>query len=399
MRSRSPLIIIGVVILLLAAVAGLFWVNYQYSANERGGNDFAVYWNSARTVLFDGATPYGELASLRSQFTIYGIADKQDAPPFKLDLPFHIETLLLPLALFKEFQIARAFWMTLLEVALVVTVFLMLRVLRWIPDNVVGGSIIIFSIFIVYGLWAIIQGNAIILIGLFISGALLALRDEHDEVAGILLGLATFKFLSTGFFLIFILLWALFRGRKRIFLPFIMTFLILLLVSFFFYPNWFTPYARAIFANLKYGNWLSPAVIFQQEFPFIGERLGWAVSILFGVILLVEWWLVRRKEFSRMIWTGALTLSITPLLGIPTYPQNYIVLIIPLVVSLSIVSDRWKASQIYLIPGLLFVLFLVFWGITIFSTDAKTALFFPFPLLVVILLYWVRWWVVSGPRG
>ena len=390
--------VIGVVILLLVTMAALFWVNYQYSMGEGGGVNLAVYWNSARTVLFEGATPYGELASLRSQFSIFGVANTPDLPPLKLDLPFHVETLLLPLGLIRDFQMAQAVWMTILEISLVVSVFLCLRFLKWTPSPFIGGIIIIFTLFFVHGLWAIILGNAIILAGLLLSGVFLALREEQDELAGILLALATFKFLSVGFLLAFILLWAGFRGRKRVFLPFAMTFFILILVSFFFYPNWFISYARAIFANLKYGGWLSPAAILQQELPFIGEKLGWMISLLAAIILLVEWWLAKRKEFSRMVWTAALTLVITPLLGIPTYPENYVIQIISLFICLFFIADRWKSTQAYIITGVLVALFVSLWVISVNASDVNTALFFPLPISIIAMLYWIRWWVVSRQR-
>lgn len=383
--------------LTLAAVSGLFWVNYHFLSREGGGGDFAIYWNSGRTVLYDNATPYGELASSRSQNTIFGIAERAGDPPSRLDLPFHIEVFLLPFSFIHSFQLAGAIWMTLLEISIVITVFFCFRFLRWEPDPLIGAAIILFSILSVHGLWATILGNAVIISGLLIAGVFLALREDHDELAGILLALATYKFFTVGFVLIFLLIWAASRRRTRIFLPFAMTFIILIAVSFFFFPNWFLPYARAIFANLKYGDWLSPAKIFQDELPFIGEKLGWLLSGFFAMVLLVEWWLAIKNGYPRMLWTAALTLAVTPLLGLPTYPQNYAVLIIPLIVAFSVMSNRWPSSRIALVDGLLVFLFVGLWAITIFATDLRTALFFPLPIFVLVLLYWIRWWVVSHP--
>jgi hypothetical protein len=227
---------------------------------------------------------------------------------------------------------------------------------------------------------------------------ILALREEQDELAGILLALSTFKFLTIGLFLIFILLWALMNRRKRLFIPFVMTLGILMVLSFFFFSNWFLPYARAIFTNLKFGDWLTPAKLFKDELPNFGEKLGWIFSGLFVIVLFVEWWLAAKKDFVRMLWTAALTLAITPLLGLPTYPQNYIVLIIPLIITLSIISYRWRSSDKIVVNGLMIILFVGIWGIAIYSSNAKSALFFPLPVSVICLLYWIRWWAVSRPR-
>jgi len=397
LNKQPSFVYFAIAALSLAALSGWYWVNYQFFTSEGGGSDFAVYWNSGRTVLYDNATPYGELASSRSQNTTFGTAGRVGDPPSLLDLPFHIEVFVLPFALIHSFKIAGAIWMTLLEIFIVITVFISLRFLRWKPTPLIGSAIILFSIFSVHGLWAVISGNAIIISGLLISGVLLALREDHDELAGVLLALVTFKFFTVGFVMFFIIIWAGYQRKRRLFLPFAMTLIILIAVSFFFFPNWFLPYARAIFANLRYGDWLSPAKIFQEELPDLGEKLGWLFSSFFAIVLLVEWWLAVKKDYPRMLWTAALTLAITPLLGLPTYPQNYAVLIIPLIVALSVMSNRWSASRTIILIGLLVFLFVALWGIAIFAVDVKTALFFPLPAFAILLLYWIRWWAVSKP--
>ena len=397
MNKQPTVVYFAIVALTLAAVGGWYWANYHFVSHEGGGSDFAVYWNSGRTVLYDNATPYGQLASSRSQNTIFGIAGRVGNPPTLLDIPFHIEVFVLPFAFIQNFKVASAIWMTLLEIFIVITVFICLRFLRWIPNPLIGSAIILFSIFSVYGLWAVISGNAVIISGLLIAGVLLALREDLDELAGILLALATFKFFTVGFVMFFIIIWAAFRRRKRLILPFAMTLVILIAVSFFFFPTWFLPYARAVFANLKFGEWLSPAKIFQDELPFIGEKLGWILSGFFAIVLLTEWWLAMKKDYPRILWTAALTLAITPLLGLPTYPQNYAVLIIPLIIALSVMSNRWSSSKTIIIDGILVFLFAGLWAIAIFADDAKSALFFPMPLFIILMLYWIRWWAVSQP--
>jgi hypothetical protein len=396
--NRQPSIVNPIIIILaIAAVGGMFWANHQYLSKEEGGNDFVVYWNSGRTVLFENATPYGELASLRSQGMIFGLSGRAGDPPLMLDLPFQAEIFILPFALIADFNSAGALWMALLEVAIVVTVFMTWRFLRWKPSPLLGAAIILFSIFFVHGLWAVILGNAVILSGLIVAGVMLALHEDYDELAGILLALGIFKLMSIGFLLIYIFIWVAFGRRNRMLVPFGMTLLILVAISFFFFPNWFLPYARAIYANLHYGDWLTPSKIFQEALPFVGEKLGWVLSGLSAAVLLTEWWLARRGDFSRMVWTASLTLAMTPLLGLPTYPQNYVILTLPLIAAFSVMSKRWRASGNYIILILLAFLFFGLWAVAHFASDVKSALFFPMPVVVLVMLYWIRWWAISRP--
>jgi hypothetical protein len=399
LRRQQSFNFIAITILSISVLGGLFWANLRFTRIENGGNDLAIYWTSARTLLYDDATPYGELASLKSQYLIYGLAGRKGDPPSRLDLPFHIETYILPLGIISDYQTARAVWMTFLEISLVVSVFISLRSVRWIPNPVVGAGLFLFAIFTVYGLWVLILGNAVVVSVLLLAGALLALRENHDELTGILLALATFKFLTVGFFLIFILFWAMFQRRWRIFFPFIMTLVILIAVSFFFFSNWFLPYLRAVFTNLKFGGWLTPGIIFKDALPFVGEKLGWVLSGLMVIVLLLEWWLARKMEFHRMIWAASLTIAITPLLGLPAYPQNYIVLLIPLILCFSVISDRWDNSGSMMIVGILVFLFVGLWLIAIYALNKTAALFFPLPVFVICLLYWVRWWAIVAPRS
>jgi hypothetical protein len=319
-------------------------------------------------------------------------------PPSRLDLPLHIETLILPFGLISNFQMARAIWMSVLEIALMVSIFICLRTFRWSPNPIVGAEIIFFALCSVYGLWALILGNAIILAGLLIAAALLALRDKQEELAGILLALTTFKFMTVGFFLIFILLWAAVQRRWRIFIPFIMTVLIMVLISFFFIPNWFVPYVQAIVVNLKYGGWLTPSLVFKDRFPYVGERLGWVMSGFLAIVLMVEWWLARKKEFQPMAWTAALTLAVTPLLGLPAYPQNHILLIIPLIFVFSIIASRWTDSSSLIISGIIIFLFVLLWIPVLLPMNKATVLYFPLPVFTIVLLYWIRWWATISPH-
>ena len=213
-----------------------------------------------------------------------------------------------------------------------------------------------------------------------------------------MLALATFKFMSIGLLLVYILIWAAFQRRKRVFVPFIMTLVILVALSFFFFPNWFVPYFRAIYANLNFGGWLSPSVIFQGSLPYLGDKLGWLLSGAMAVVLVVEWWLSLKKEIHLMTWTAALTLAFTPFIGFPTFPQNFIILIFSLIMGLSVISKRWPSSSNLIIVGLLLFIFIGSWAIAVMMIDNNQVLYFSFPAFIIFLLYWIRWWAISHTR-
>jgi hypothetical protein len=101
----------------------------------------------------------------------------------------------------------------------------------------------------------------------------------------------------------------------------------------------------------------------------------------------------------------SLTLAVTPLLGIPVIPQDYVLLFFPLILFLSILAERWPRLGRWGVAGfMLSVVFVGFWLITasLFVTGASTAvagvLALVFPVFLMLGLYWMRWWAVRPPR-
>jgi hypothetical protein len=69
---RHSLLLVVLVILVLAVIAGVTWANYHFSASNPGGNDFLARWNGARFWVIDGISPYDDRVGLSAQEMIYG---------------------------------------------------------------------------------------------------------------------------------------------------------------------------------------------------------------------------------------------------------------------------------------------------------------------------------------
>ena len=184
-----------------------------------------------------------------------------------------------------------------------------------------------------------------------------------------------------------------------------MTLASLLAISFFIISKWFMPFIGGLISHINHTTTLTPGGIFASWWPAVGPRLGWALTGLLLVILFIEWSVVRRKEFRHVLWTASLTLAITPLMGVPIIPQDYVVLFFPLVLLLSILNERWSRPGRWGVAGI--VLFVLFFGFWVFNAglfhDGASAtqnnfLVLAFPISLVIGLYWMRWWAVRPPR-
>jgi hypothetical protein len=267
--------------------------------------------------------------------------------------------------------------------------------------------IILFPLLWVYGIISLVSGSAAGFIALALAGFLLAIRSEVDELAGGLLVLLVSAPRLCGVLAFFIFLWIMARRRWRILWGFLMGLAVLLALSFLFLPDWFLPFLRGLIQHFTYNPGLSTIIIFTSWSPVVGLRLGWVLAVGLLVVLFFEWRNVFHKDFRVLLWTACLTLSITPLLGIPMDSKDYPFLFIPLILFLAILADRKPWLKRWGMMAILLVVFLAgpwFLTASLARTNAYTALntilFLLLPVLLVVGLAWMHWWFVHPmPSG
>jgi hypothetical protein len=392
----SAILIIGVLVLIT-------WANYNFVQQNPGGNDFLVHWVGTRALFVDGLSPYSDTVAERIQTLAYGRPALPGEHELRVAYPMYSALVFLPFALIRDYELARALWMTVLEAALIGLAFLSLKLTRWKMGMWLIPFFLIFSIFWYHSLRPLINGNAVILVALALVAAFAALRNGRDELAGGLLAFSTIKPHLAILPIIFILIWTISYRRWRT-LGWVLISLVLLSISAaLFVPDWPLQNLREILAYSSYNPPGTPGAAFETWLPATGRQLGWALNAFMGLILLVEWVFVRRKEFRWFLWTGSLTLVISQWIGIQTDPGNFILLLFPVVLVFSMWVERWGRAGSVLTSITMFLLFIVPWGIflqTVMYGDQPLQhpiMFFPLPLFLLITLYWVRWWAIK-PR-
>jgi hypothetical protein len=341
-RTLNILTTITMVILAFAIVGGLTWANTRYASQHPGEKDFFVPWLAAGTLLRYGNSPYSEPAAQRAQVIYYGRLAAQTEDPLRLSVRFPLELFYFPFALISNYALARGLWMTCLEIALVALAVLSLGLTAWKPARTLMPVLLLFSILWIYGILSLTSGSAVIFSAVAIVGLLLAIRDGRDEMAGAFLVVPFLQLDISIVLVIFILWWAVYHHRGRLIAGFLMALTILLAVSFFILSNWFFPFIGGLISHIKYLPALSPSLIFTFWWPVVGPRLGWLLTGLLLVVLFIEWRNVRHKDFRHLLWTSSLTLTVTPLVGIPVLPKYYEILFFPLILFLSILAKRWS---------------------------------------------------------
>jgi len=388
---------------LVALLVLLAFANTSLARILPDGGEFYLLRVGGRAFLFDRIEPYSATVPAAVQEQVYGRTARSGEEVYILDLPFHLMPAFFPLALFPDAIMARAFWMALGELALLVFLLLSFRLLERQPPRyfVALAFLLCFSSY--YSWQAFLEGNPAILLGLAYVGILLALRAQWDELAGALSALTAFQWEMGGPFLLFILLSVFWAKRWRVLGGAGMSLFILLIVSFLLYPGWLLPFLRAAWNNLRADFGFSTREIFGQLWPGFGNTLGWALTGILVIALGYEWGRSRGANFQRFTWTAALTLASAPLLGFRSELDNLVPLLFPAMLFLVTVRERWKRAGDGLAITLLVVMTGLPWLLYLgylppLRLSAQEVLYLFLPLFTLLGLYWMRWWMIRPPR-
>jgi hypothetical protein len=339
-------------------------------------------------------TPYSEPAAQRTQIVYYGrVATEEDAPLF-LWLPFPAALFYLPFALISNYAVARGLWMTLSEIALVASAFASLRLFRWKLPRLLLLLALLFPILWIFGMPVILSAGPLPFVLLAAVCALLALRAGQDELAGILLVFPTLKLGIFSLFVFFLFWWALYHRRGRLLAGFGMAAGLLLLISFLVLPGWVMPFLRGLYWHIQFNPPISTYGVLGALFPVGGPRFALLLTFFWFTVVFFEFRDARHRDFRHILWTACLMLVVAPLIGLPLGWNDFSAFLLPTFLFLAMINERWPRRRWLGFAAAALLLILIF-GWTLSLAEGLTLLF---SLLLVLGLYWVRWYAVRPPR-
>ncbi len=250
----------------------------------------------------------------------------------------------------------------------------------------------LFGVFWMPVFTSILSGSAILLQALCAFGAIRAAEQEADELAG---ALAAFGFLNieaTLLVILLILVWAAAAGRGRILAGFFMTITLLLGLAFLVFPGWFIPFFFAALFSYMSNIYTSVSALFTDWFPGFGGRLAQTLAALTIGLQFVEWRTARDKDTRWLYWTACLAATLTPLLGRNFSPIHLTFTLPAILLVVSVMDQRWGILGRILSILILLAAFAGMWAAALNGLIAIFLLVFP--ILLAIMLYWVRWWAI-----
>ncbi len=402
MVERPLWIRMATVLAVIVVLVALTIANFRFAEKLPGGNDFLARWMGARYWVQEGISPYDPQVSLATQQLIYGRAADLEAGEdiSHFVYPFPAMVFFAPFGAL-PYTLARAVWMTVLEIGLPILVLIGIALADWKPRRAVLISLLLFSVLWYHGLRAVIVGQFAVVEALLMAGALLAIKRGSDPLAGILLGLSIAKPQMAVFLIPFVFLWAGWSRRWSIVVWGVGTIAGLLAVSVLLLPDWPIMWMRQLLEYPTYTDLGPPVEILADAFPSVSGVIAVAMGGALMLYLLWEWAKAAGKADRWFQWTAALTIVVTNLVAFRTATTNYVVLLPVLCLVFSVLTERWGARGngvvLLAMAALLFGLWALFLT-TVEGNIESPIMYLPVPILTLLGLWWARWWAIRAVR-
>ena len=379
----------------IAVIVVLIVPNVLFTLNTDYGSSFYSYWLTGRVLFAQGQNPYGDelFEQVRLRFPT-------DTNLSGFSLPIYAIIPVLPFTFINNFPIALILWRLLLEAALFYAAFRLLRGFR-IQNKLTPGLVCAaFLLLNYYSISALTDGDISILAITFFLVGLAAMQEGEAELSGIMFAFSTIKCSLTLLPVLWVCIWALsHRGGGIIVAWTGMVLALLFLVGMLLRTDWFMLYLRSMVYYLKYMNPTNISKLIENWQPELGGRIGWAISGVFILILIIEWIINAQKDVNALEWVLALTLTVGFLVGIPNIGKHLFILWIPALYDIDKMQLRWgKKGLIY---GIILVVYLLvlpwIFQLFVFPDWKNPVNMFSIisPLILVFLLFWNRWWIID----
>ncbi len=399
-RSWAPTLLLALSIVL---VAGLVWADYRFAQYNIAGEGFSIQFTGIQALVKAGSDPYSDQVTTQiRQSVAWENAFVKDIYP-RYTSPLYSGLVVFPFTLLGDKILAHALWMTT-ELILVFSMLLLcLRLTNWKPSWYSFLLISLGTVFSYHVVMPWLDGGLSIWAAFFLVIGMVAIGANRQEVSGIFMALAMVMPQMVILPVIFTLIWCVSAKKRAVVLWFFSALILLSVISLFLVPDWIIQYIRLLYNFSAVFPPGSPRLFFSSNFPGLGQQIGWLVTGLSVIILVFEWIVSLRKDFRRFLWAVCLTMVLSQWIGIPTIPGNFIELIIPLILIAAMLSERWRHGGPW--SSILIVAVLFVWQWALYYLDlmgsqpaVQLNLIFPLPLILLIGLYWVRWWAIKPRR-
>ena len=391
----------ALVVVVAVIISGIWLTCTVFTSRYPGGNDFYARWVGGCALFREGMNPYSRTVTLRIQRGMYGRPARADEDQVAFAYPLYSLIFFWPLCLTNNYPLVQAIWLWVLLAALIVSVILWLRLIRWHPHLWLWSLTIVWSVLLYHNLRALLLGQFAVWVLLTLVAALWTMERGFDGWGGIFLAFSTVKpqmvYLATPW----ILLWAAGKGRWRVWLGFFLAFVGLVLFPMVLLPFWIPDFvSQAILypSYTVYGSLTWMIVQYALGLGFWAEIL---VIILLLAGLLILGWRLWRGDWEQMLWMLGVLLLATNFFTPRIATTNYLLFMPWVLWGFKMFQRAWGRRGTWAIVVFELLSLFGLWGLFLVTVegDFETApVYFPFPTMMGGLLFWL-WRYVQPDDG
>jgi hypothetical protein len=388
-QTRVITLIIGFSILILLA----FLASRAIVQEKSAGFDLLAHWKGSQLLIQENQDPYLATTNSTLQDFLRSVGWTEEFSTSQFNNPLFSLMFYAPLTLVRNVENVRIVWMTLnflflISVGTILYSLLKLRVSVWL--------LVFLSIFLLISFqsYSTLSSGSLSIVSLvFLLLSLNSIMKSNEEAAGLLLAFSLVDPEFSGITVLFLLIWSAVNSHFRILGWFLVTLLFLIGFSMLFLPIWPVHYIVSFFTQGFWGG-----VSSDTTNQLLTKRLILAKDIGLLVILIAEWFVARKQTPQRLIWLVFLTIPVSLLITGSELPANGIAILPAVFLSVQVFSRRVNRAHIALILVALAVIFLLSWllsgvllpGVLGFTPRASSLILM---LVILIILYWIRWWI------
>ncbi len=387
----------------ILGLIGLTFLNLRIAEEYPGGQDFFTLWFGARAWVKEGLSPYSDEVEMQAKSMLAENPNlsRGNSSSFKVLYPLPAYFLVLPFGLM-DFLTARAVWMTLLEISMVILAFLSVRMAGWDVNFLKFTLLLAFCLFWYHGIRIFYDGNPSLFTAVTITLGLYFVLKKQDLAAGIILAASCFRPSMVFLLVPFVLIWAISVRRRELIWSLLITLFVLLLASLVLLPRWPLEWFTNVWDYINnFFRLNSPVAIIADSMPGIRRSLMIFFHAVIGIYLLIEWILALGKDDRWFIWTAMLTIVISNLVSFGSGTSNFTMMIPVLFLIFQSWEQRWQSGGRWMTGLILLLLGGGIWAIFLATRQGFAEpvwVYFPLPLICLIGLWWVRWWFIRPPR-
>jgi hypothetical protein len=403
LRKRNSVIIFVLLIVLgIGALSGLIWANSTYLASSTYQADFNLGWTASNEWLYSGISPYDLQVSQQAQNMYSTIPTKVKLESTTFYTPMYSILFFSPFGLL-DFPTGKILWLTTLEISFFITILLSLKISGWRTSLVGIVIVLVLSIIWYNSTRSIMLGQFTILPLLLMVAAILLILNKQDVGAGFLLALSTSKPDISFLLVVYVFLWSIFTGRKKLTTSLFVSICFLFLISTLLLPGWLLDWFRIMLESANplhlYHTALSTIA---RTLPGIKNPLNIILHSMVILLMVIAWIRSMKRDDRLFVWTVGLTLTVTSLIGF-RLDLSYSLLLLPaLFLIFHGLQERWKQNG-EILNWVGFILFVGFswlmYFILVRTTNIEPTILYILPPVTVLMgLYWIHWWTIRATQ-